>query len=117
MFALVNAIMLISILFFELYLEHEEPLLLGICYYWVTFLPAWGATVRRLHDTGNSGWWILLSLISLIGAFFLIILSLISLIGAFFLLIIMAEPGHPEENKYGPNPYAVTPDETVAQET
>lgn len=103
MFALVNVIVVISILFFEgFYLEHEEPLIVGF-YYLATFLPAWGATVRRLHDTGNSGWWILI--------------SLIPLIGAFFLLIILAEPGHPEENNYGPNPYAVTPDESVAQET
>lgn len=31
-----------------------------------TFLPTFAITVRRLHDTDHSGWWILLSLIPLL---------------------------------------------------
>ena len=30
-------------------------------------LPGLGVAVRRMHDTGKSGWWLLLSLIPLIG--------------------------------------------------
>jgi uncharacterized membrane protein YhaH (DUF805 family) len=32
-----------------------------------TFLPSLAVSVRRLHDTGRSGWWLLLVLIPLIG--------------------------------------------------
>ena len=38
------------------------------------FLPSLAVTVRRLHDTDRSGWWILLALIPLIGAIILIIM-------------------------------------------
>jgi uncharacterized membrane protein YhaH (DUF805 family) len=37
------------------------------------FLPTLAVSVRRLHDTGRSGWWILLGLIPLIGAIILIV--------------------------------------------
>jgi uncharacterized membrane protein YhaH (DUF805 family) len=54
-----------------------------------TFLPAWTVEVRRLHDTGRSGWWLLLLLIPVIG----FIILLIWLIGK----------GTDGDNKYGPN--------------
>ena len=37
------------------------------------FIPSLAAAVRRLHDTGRSGWWSLIALIPLIGAILLII--------------------------------------------
>ncbi|WP_180081757.1 MULTISPECIES: DUF805 domain-containing protein [unclassified Acinetobacter] len=37
------------------------------------FIPSFAAAVRRLHDTGRSGWWSLIALIPLIGAILLII--------------------------------------------
>lgn len=37
------------------------------------FLPSLAVTVRRLHDTSRSGWWILIGLVPLIGAILLII--------------------------------------------
>ena len=58
----------------------------------LTFLPMWGVQVRRLHDIGKSGWWLLLCLIPLIG--FII------------LLIWMIRQGETAENQYGPNPLA-----------
>src|SRR5580765_7633868 len=36
-------------------------------------LPARGVTVRRLHDTGRTGWWVLAFLIPLVGFFVWII--------------------------------------------
>lgn len=39
-----------------------------------TFLPLTAVGVRRLHDTGKSGWWYLLALIPLIGWIWLIVL-------------------------------------------
>lgn len=37
------------------------------------FIPSLSAAVRRLHDTGRSGWWFLIALIPLIGTILLII--------------------------------------------
>jgi uncharacterized membrane protein YhaH (DUF805 family) len=36
-------------------------------------LPSLAVAVRRLHDTDRSGWWLLISLIPLIGAILLIV--------------------------------------------
>ena len=53
-------------------------------------LPSIAVTVRRLHDTGRTGWWILIGLIPVIGGIVLLIFMLLD-----------SEPG---ENQYGPNP-------------
>jgi uncharacterized membrane protein YhaH (DUF805 family) len=47
-------------------------LLLG----WVLaiLVPTWAVAVRRLHDTGRSGWWMLLNFIPYLGIFVLIVL-------------------------------------------
>ncbi len=38
------------------------------------FMPSLGVAVRRLHDIGKSGWWILISLIPLVGTIWLLVL-------------------------------------------
>jgi uncharacterized membrane protein YhaH (DUF805 family) len=53
-------------------------------------LPALAVWVRRLHDTGRSGWWLLI--------------GLIPLIGAIVLLVFAASPGNVGPNNYGPDP-------------
>lgn len=50
-------------------------------------LPGIAVTVRRLHDTGRSGWW-----------YFIV---LIPLIGALILLYWMIKPGDPGQNRFG----------------
>ena len=52
-------------------------------------LPQLALQVRRLHDTGNSGWWILIALAPYVGTLVLLIFSLIESKG---------------DNEYGPNP-------------
>ncbi len=52
-----------------------------------SLIPSLAVSVRRLHDTGHSGWWVLLNLIPLIGFIILIIMS-------------YAKPGE-GPNKYG----------------
>jgi len=47
--------------------------LLGILYSLAILIPGLAVSVRRLHDTGRSGWMLLLALIPLIGAIILII--------------------------------------------
>jgi uncharacterized membrane protein YhaH (DUF805 family) len=51
-------------------------------------LPNLSVGIRRLHDTGHTGWWILIGLIPIIG--FIV------------LLIFFLQDGDPGENEYGP---------------
>ena len=55
-------------------------------------LPALGLCFRRLHDTGKSGWWILISLTG---------------IGIFVLLFFFAQNSEMRTNEYGPVPNIV----------
>ena len=95
-------------------------------------VPGIAVTVRRLHDTNRSGWWILIALVpygimavaavgalasgsmgALVGAG---MLSIIALCGAIALLVFMVLPGTPGDNRYGPNPYGAGGGNTVAAE-
>lgn len=53
-------------------------------------VPGLAVMVRRLHDTGRSGWWYFI--------------SLIPLIGGLVLLFFLAQDSEPGENDFGPNP-------------
>lgn len=65
-------------------------LVLTALYGLALFLPSLAVTIRRLHDTGRSGWWVLISLIPLLGGVVLLIF-----------LVLDSQPG---PNKWGPNP-------------
>lgn len=39
----------------------------------VLFLPTLAVTVRRLHDTNRSGWWMLISLVPIVGPILMIV--------------------------------------------
>ena len=67
--------------------------ILGGIFWLATLLPSLAVGARRLHDTGRSGWWLLIGLIPLIGAIVLIV---------FFVL-----DSQPGTNAYGPNPKGV----------
>ncbi|MBF9000163.1 MULTISPECIES: DUF805 domain-containing protein [Vibrio] len=54
------------------------------------FLPSLALFVRRIHDTGRSGWWALLLFIPIIGFLSALYFSIAD--------------GHPYENEYGPSP-------------
>src|SRR5690606_11242221 len=64
--------------------------ILGGLYTLAVLLPAIAVGVRRLHDTGRSGWWLLIGFVPVIGFIVLIV---------FFVLA--SQPG---SNEYGPNP-------------
>ena len=55
-------------------------------------LPALGVAIRRLHDIGRTGWWILI--------------GFVPLIGLIVLIIFFVKDSQPGENQYGPNPKA-----------
>ena len=71
--------------------ETGMGLLIGI-YSLAVLIPSIAVSVRRLHDTNRSGWWLLIALIPLIGVIVLIV---------FFF-----SDSQPGVNKYGLNPKA-----------
>ena len=71
MFVLINFLVSI-IVWFIWWLLHLW--VLPVIYSLWVFLPSLAITVRRLHDIGKSGWWILISLIPLIWPIWLFVL-------------------------------------------
>lgn len=61
-----------------------------VVYSLVFIVPGLAVTVRRLHDIGKSGWYVLIGMIPLIGGIWMIVL--------------LAGKGTTGENKYGPDP-------------
>ena len=53
-------------------------------------IPSIAVSVRRLHDTGRSGWWLLI--------------ALIPLVGAIVLFVFTVQDSNSGANSYGPNP-------------
>ena len=41
-------------------------------------LPNLAVTIRRLHDTGRSGWWILIALVPIVGSIVLLVFMLLA---------------------------------------
>ena len=54
------------------------------------FIPYLAVGVRRLHDTGRSGWWMLI--------------YFVPFIGAIVLLVFFVQDSQDGYNQYGPNP-------------
>jgi uncharacterized membrane protein YhaH (DUF805 family) len=55
-------------------------------------IPSLAVAVRRLHDIGRTGWWVLIGLVPLIGPIVLLVFAVLD-----------SQPG---DNEYGPNPKA-----------
>lgn len=53
-------------------------------------LPSLSVSVRRLHDSSKSGWWLLI--------------GIIPILGSLILLVFMLQDSSPGRNQYGPNP-------------
>ena len=64
--------------------------IVGLVWILVTIVPALAVLVRRLHDTGKSGWWALV--------------GLLPLVGAIVLLVFTVTDSSPGENKFGLSP-------------
>lgn len=63
---------------------------LSTLYMLAVLIPGLAVTVRRLHDIGKSGWWVLI--------------GLIPVVGAIVLLVFMVMDSQPGGNQFGPNP-------------
>jgi uncharacterized membrane protein YhaH (DUF805 family) len=61
---------------FRLFLIESHTGFFSLAYSLAMIVPFFAVTVRRLHDIGKSGWWILINLIPFIGTIWLIILLL-----------------------------------------
>ena len=69
MFLLFHSIMIIGLVFLELFLLPEsEGGVVASLYLLGTFLPYLAVSVRRLHDTNWSGLWLFISLVPIVGA-------------------------------------------------
>ena len=64
--------------------------IVGLVWILVTIVPALAVLVRRLHDTGKSGWWILIGLVPFVGTIVLFVFTVLN-----------SEAG---ENKFGASP-------------
>ena len=61
-------------------------------------IPSIAVAVRRLHDTGRSGWWLLLVLVPLVNL---------------VLLYFYIQDSEPGTNEYGPNPKGIEINESI----
>lgn len=66
--------------------------MLGPIYSLAVLIPGIAVTIRRLHDTDRSGWWILLGLVPLVGL---------------VLIVFLVQEGTGGRNQYGPDPKTV----------
>ena len=94
MFTLFNAIFIFALIIISGMLVEatDSPALMSLYLIYAigVFIPSLAVAVRRLHDTGKSGWYYFISFIPLIGGIWLIVL--------------LATEGDNGTNQYGPDP-------------
>ena len=88
-FVLFNTIILLILSLIDGSLTSGEGGIISGLYSLAVLIPSLAVGARRLHDTGRSGWMLLLMLIPLIGSIWLIVLFV---------------QDSKADNKYGPNP-------------
>lgn len=96
-FALTNMLIVFGLyIVMGLGIGMESSILMGLggglvgIYALATLIPSIAVLVRRLHDTGRSGWWYFI--------------ALVPVVGVFILLYFLAMDSAPGANEYGPNP-------------
>lgn len=89
MFTLIHLLVTLTLYSFAL-TTGRAGLTVYAAYVCVLLPPGLAVTVRRLHDTGRSGWWILI--------------SFVPFLGTVAMLWFLMTPGQAGENAYGPDP-------------
>ncbi|MCH5245682.1 MAG: DUF805 domain-containing protein [Muribaculaceae bacterium] len=89
-FALFNAIISIVLTLVGNMIDPSVGKGLSYLYALAVFLPGLGVAIRRMHDIGKSGWYLLL--------------SLIPIVGCIILIIWFCKDSQPGENNWGANP-------------
>ncbi len=88
-FILFNAIIVLILSFLDGSLLGDSAGIVSGIYSLAIFIPSLSVSARRLHDTGRSGWMLLLYLIPIVGSIWILVLTVLD-----------SKP----DNKYGPNP-------------
>lgn len=70
--------------------DNALPAMFNPLYSLVILIPSIAVSVRRLHDTDRSGWWLLI--------------SFVPCVGFFVLLYFMIQDSTPGANRFGANP-------------
>jgi uncharacterized membrane protein YhaH (DUF805 family) len=73
---------------------HSDINVLSTLYGLAVLIPGIAVSVRRLHNTGRSAWWLLI--------------GIVPIIGVIVLFVFMVQDSQPGTNRYGPNPKAAT---------
>jgi len=88
-----------------------------------TLVPSLAVSVRRLHDTGRSGWWLLAVVaayavmgvgLAMASTAIIMVGTVIVLVAAITLFVFMVLNGTPGANQYGPDPKNSTNAEVFA---
>nr|WP_290444133.1 DUF805 domain-containing protein [Pseudoalteromonas sp. XMcav2-N] len=94
LFMLCNLIVMIVLglvdMMLGMYSEEAGVGLVSGLYALAVIIPSIAVGVRRLHDIGRSGWWMLLTFVPLVGPLVLLVFNVMD--------------SNPGENEYGPNP-------------
>jgi uncharacterized membrane protein YhaH (DUF805 family) len=69
---------------------HQAVVIVFFLYWALTLLPGVAVQARRLHDTGKTGWYMLI--------------SLVPFVGGIILLVALCTEGNYGPNEYGPDP-------------
>jgi uncharacterized membrane protein YhaH (DUF805 family) len=93
LFTLYNIIIFVALVFLGAMVGFPggaEGVFVFVAFYMVgVLIPALAVSVRRLHDTGRSGWWFLLYFVPF---------------GAIVVLVFLVQDSNPASNKFGKNP-------------
>ena len=94
-FTLFNTIIYFLLNILDMAVLFELTMELGFALFTMTYgvaviLPTLAVAVRRLHDTGRSGWWLLI--------------GLVPVVGAIVLIVFFVQDSEPGENQFGKNP-------------
>jgi uncharacterized membrane protein YhaH (DUF805 family) len=90
MFVLFHLIVVVALSVLDRLVFQDGPGYLAPAYVLLSIVPAIAVVVRRLHDTGRSGWWYLI--------------GLVPLVGGIVLLVFTVSEGNTGPNEYGGDP-------------
>jgi uncharacterized membrane protein YhaH (DUF805 family) len=88
-FTLFYSLVILATFWLSIIFDNELFAFLTLAIWLALFLPAISVLVRRLHDTGKSGWWYWLSLVPF---------------GAIVVIVFLCQPSESSPNDYGPAP-------------